>query len=154
MKFRTAVVAIAVLVLSLGISTAGAVSGPGANENSKFVYTEEVVATDLVLNFDEGSQKRFVAVEYRLDLTVTVERFCGGQGIATIRAVSDTLTVVPDERGRALGAFTVDSGASDTVCACGCGEGTLTVAYFDMTLTNLATGREYRLDPVSQTYTT
>jgi hypothetical protein len=51
-------------------------------------------------------------------------------------------------------AFTVDSGTTDTICACGCGPGTLTVDYTDMTLTNLASGHVYRLDPISQTYTT
>jgi hypothetical protein len=28
--------------------------GPGANDNSKFVYTEDIVATDLALTFRRG----------------------------------------------------------------------------------------------------
>jgi hypothetical protein len=152
-SLQGAIVATALLVLSIGIPVAGAVSGPGANENSKFVYTEEIVATDLVVTIDEGGQKRFESVEYRLDVTVDVFRFCGGQGIGTRQTLAPAVTVTPNEQGRAVGAFTVDSGTSDTPCSC-CTGGTLTVEYFDMTLTNLASGHVYRLDPMSQTYIT
>lgn len=150
---QAGIVATALFVLSIGVPVAGAVSGPDANENSKFVYTAEIVATDLVLNFDEGGQKRFPSVEYRLDATVEVIRFCGGQGIGTRETVATTVTVTPNEQGRAVGAFTVGSGTSDTPCSC-CTQGTLTVDYSNMTLTNLASGHVYRLDPIRQTYTT
>jgi hypothetical protein len=153
LTLQGAIFATALLMLSIGVPLAGAVSGPDANENSKFVYTEEIIATDLVLNFDEGGQKRFPSVVYRLDATVEVIRFCGGQGIGTRETVDPTVTVTPNEQGRAVGAFTVDAGTSVTPCSC-CSQGTLTVDYSNMTLTNLASGHAYRLDPVSQTYTT
>ena len=147
--------AIAALVTLAVASAAGAVSGPGANENSKFVYTEALGGTgfELVLAFDEGSQKRFGSVEYELAGNTSYVRFCNGQGLGETGAVSKALTVTPDEAGRASGEFTIDSGAGTTICACGCGSGTLTVTFGDMTLTNLATGHVYRLDDFTQTFT-
>jgi hypothetical protein len=143
----------ALLAMCVVVPVAGAVSGPGANENSKFVYTEDLgTALALVLAFDEGSQKRFESIAYQLDGNASHIRFCGGQGLGTMRAFSETLTVTPNEEGRASGVFTIDSGTSDTICACGCGSGTLTVTYSEMTLTNLATGHVYRLDAFTRTF--
>jgi hypothetical protein len=154
LTYRRALAAALFLTLSVGSSVAGAVSGPGANENSKLVYTEEIVATDLSFAFDEGSQKRFPSVDYQLVVTVTVMRFCNGQGLGSQQTETPTVTIAPNEEGRAVGAFTVDSGTTDTICACGCGAGSLAIDYTDMTLTNLTGGHVYRLDPISQTFTT
>ena len=149
----TTLAAAVLLALVVGVSTAGAVSGPGANDNSKFVYTEQLAGFDpLVLNFDEGSLKRFASVTYELRGTATYTRICDGIGTGQRTDVLDTLTVLPTE-GRAIGAFTIYTGAGSMVCGCGCATGTLSVSYTDMTLTNVTTGRVYRLDPVSQTFT-
>jgi hypothetical protein len=146
--------AITTLSLVVGVSTAGAVSGPGANENSKFVYTEQLAGFDpLVINFDEGSLKRFTSVNYELRATASYVRLCGGQGIGIETAVQDTLLAPVNDEGRATGTFSVSSGSGDTVCGCGCETGTLTVRFTDMTLTNVTTGRVYRLDPLTQTFT-
>ena len=42
MTFGRTIAATALLAFSAGVPVAGAVSGPGANENSKFVYTETI----------------------------------------------------------------------------------------------------------------
>jgi hypothetical protein len=154
-RFRTALAAVALVVMAVMASSAQAVSGPGANENSKFVYTEDIVGTDLALTFNEGSQKRFDSVTYDLYVVASYFSFCGERGLGESREVRQTLTVTPGEDGRTMGAFAYDFGISDTVCGCGCGgSGTLTVTYDQMTLTNAATGRVYRLDPVTKTYST
>jgi len=153
-EFRTTLAVVALVVMVVAVSTAQAVSGPGANDNSKFVYTEDIVATDLALTFSEGSQKRFDSVTYDLYLVASQFRMCGGQGLGESKEVRDTLTVTPGEDGRTMGAFAYDFGISDTICGCGCGSGTLTVTYDEMTLTNAVTGRVYRLDPVTKTYST
>lgn len=153
--FRAAITIVALVLMGLAVSTAGAVSGPGANENSKFVYTENLnTGFDLVLTTDEGSQKRFESVTYELGFTASFIRFCDGQGVGIQRTDTKTLSVTPDQDGRAVGAFTIESNTGGVMCGCGCGTGTLTVTYEQMTLTNLATGRTYRLDPVTQTFTT
>jgi hypothetical protein len=142
------------LALVVGLSTAEAVSGPGANENSKFVYTEQLAGFDpLVINFDEGSLKRFASVNYELRATASYTRICDGQGLGSETAVQDTLSAPTSDEGRATGTFSVSSGSGYTVCGCGCNTGTLTVRFTDMTLTNVTTGRVYRLDPFTQTFT-
>ena len=155
LTLRAAVAVVALVLMAVAVSTAGAVSGPGANENSKFVYTENLnTGFDLVLTIDEGSQKRFESVTYELGFTASFIRFCGGQGLGTTRTDTKSLSVTPDQDGRAIGAFTIESNTGGVICGCGCGTGTLTVTYDQMTLTNLATDRTYRLDPVTQTFTT
>jgi hypothetical protein len=149
LALRRALLAASLLVLSAGVSVAGAVSGPGANENSKFVYTEEVVSTDLVVNFEEGGQKKFSGVDYRLDATVEVYKECGGQALVYLYSASNAVTaLVPDDKGRAAGSVSVEGpGVSD------CLETTLLrITYAELTLTNLASGHAYRLDPITQTY--
>ena len=152
---RTVSTAFAITTLALlGVSTAGAVSGPGANENSKFVYTEQLADFDpLVITFDEGSLKRFASVNYEFRATASYVRICGGQGIGSETAVQDMLSVPVTGEGRATGTFSVSSGSGNTVCGCSCETGTLTVRFTDMTITNGATGRVYRLDPLTQTFT-
>lgn len=151
LTFRRAVAAASLLVLSTGISVAGAVPGPGTNDNSKFFYTEEVVSTDLVVNFGEGGQKKLSAVDYRVDATVEVYRECGGQAIAYLYSASNTVAgLVPDDKGRVVGNLVLEGPGEPSPCS----ETTLLrVEYRNMTLTNLTTGHVYRLDPITQEYT-
>lgn len=88
----TALAAVSLLTLSAGVSIAGAVSDPDADGNGRLHYTEEIVASDLVVNFDEGGQRPFVAVGYRLDATLSVVRFCNGQGLGELSTESATVT--------------------------------------------------------------
>lgn len=150
LTFRRAVAAASLLVLSTGISVAGAVPGPGTNDNSKFFYTEEVVSTDLIVNFGEGGQKKLSAVDYRLDATVEVYRECGGQALAYFYSASNTVTgLVPDDKGRVVGNLVLEGPGTSP-----CLETTLLrIEYRDMTLTNITTGHVYRLDPITQEYT-
>lgn len=151
------VVAAAVLLLSVGTSVAGAVSGPGANENSKFVYTEEIVPAgtadtgNLIVNFDEGGQKRFASVDYRLDAVVSAFFGCGcsPQVIGVQYTASQTLMgLAPDDARRVTGSMALDvQGGGGTL-----GETLLHIDYADVTLTNLVSGHIYRLDAISQDY--
>jgi hypothetical protein len=129
---------------------AGALSGPDANANGRLDYTEDIVASDLVVNFDEGGQRRFVAVDYRLDATLSVVRFCDGQGLGEQSFESATVTGLM-AKGHASGTLTLE-GPGTVICSCGCSQGTLTVDYTDVTLTNITTGDVYRLEPISQEY--
>ena len=152
LTFRHGVAAATLLVLSTGVSVAGAASGPDAKANGKLVYTEEIVASDLVVNFDEGGQRPFVPVDYRLDATVSVIRFCNGQGLGEQHVASDTVTVLMP-RGHAVGTITLE-GPGTVVCGCDCSQGTLTIDYTEVTLTNVTTGHVYRLNSISQVYST
>jgi hypothetical protein len=147
----TALAAASLVMLSAGVSIAGAVSGPDANPNSKFVYTEEIVSSDLVVAFDEGGQKRMVTVEYKLDATVTKEIDCGGGVIAiSVDSASDTVTgLMPDDKGRVVGELTLAAAGGPSPCL----QTILRrIDYTDVTLTNVTTGHVYRLDPISQEY--
>jgi hypothetical protein len=149
----TAFAAASLLMLSAGISIAGAVSGPNANANGRLDQTEEIVASDLVVNFDEGGQRPSVAVDYRLDATLSAVRFCDGQGLGEQSFPSATVTGLTATKGHAVGSLTLE-GPGTVVCSCGCSQGTLTVDYTNVTLTNITTGRVYRLEPISQEYST
>jgi len=132
----------AALVLSASVSVAGA--------STKFAYAEEVTnAGSLVVGFEEGSLKRFASVEYQLDATASaVWELSGGQSIGVLYNPRATVTLAPDVRGRVRGTLTLDISQSG-----GCGCGTLRrVEYSNVTLTNLATGHVYRLDPISREY--
>jgi hypothetical protein len=146
----TVLAAASLVMLSAGVSMAGAVSGPDPNANGRLDYTEDIAASDLVVNFDEGGQRPFVAVDYRLDATLSVVRFCDGQGLGEQSFESATLTGVM-ARGHAIGMLALE-GPGTVICSCGCSQGTLTIDYTDVTLTNVTTGDVYRLDPVSQEY--
>jgi hypothetical protein len=146
----TAVAAASLLMLSAGASIAGAVSGPDANTHGRLDYTEEIVASDLIVNFDEGGQRPFVAVDYRLDATRSVVRFCNGQGLGVQSFESATLTGLM-ARGHAVGTLTIE-GPGTVICSCGCSQGTLTIDYTDVMLTNVTTGDVYHLEPISQEY--
>ena len=149
MKFRIQFALAVACVLALGV---GASVVSDASANGKLSYAEEIVASNLVVTFDEGGQRRFVAVDYRLDATVSVVRFCNGQGLGQQYLASDTVTVAMP-KGHAVGTLTLE-GPGTVVCSCGCSQGTLTIDYTDVTLTNLTAGDVYRLDPISQTYST
>ena len=120
-----------VLVLSAGISVAGA--------STKFSFTEGITGNDLVVDFDEGSLKRFGSVSYRLDGAVLAV-YCDGQRGALLSA-TDAFT---PNAGRVSGTLTLDLGPSDSLCE------PHYVEYTDVTLTNLTTGHVYRLDSISQ----
>ncbi len=152
LALRSAVAAATLMVLSTGVSVAGALPGPGTNDNSRFFYTEEVVSTDLVVNVGEGGQKKLSAVDYRLGGTVEVSLECNGQSVAYFYSVVNVVTgLVPDEKGRVLGNLVLQGPGEPSPCS----EATLLrVEYSDVTLMNLTTGHVYSLDPISQDYPT
>ena len=151
-SLRHAVAGVTLLVLSTGVSVAGAVSGPDANPNSKFVHTEQIVSSDLVVAFDEGGQKRQVTVDYRLDAKVTRVIDCGGGLIMiSIDPASNAVAgLLPNDKGRVIGELALDGAGSPSGCLQSI---LLRIDYTDVTLTNVTTGHAYRLDPISQVYT-
>lgn len=128
-----------VLVFSIGTSLAGA--------STRFSYTEQLTdARSLVIDFEEGSLKRFATVDYQLDATeISRWESCGG-GSIEVNAVSVVLTDVPVDKGRTTDNFTVALPPSDQLCA------PQHVEYTDMTLTNVTTGHVYRLDSIRRDY--
>jgi len=107
-----AVAALCVLVLSAGISVAGA--------STKFASTQAIDATrSLVVSFEEGSQKRFDAVDYRLDATaIAVWDLGNGQSTGVLYQPRATVTLAPDPKGRVTGTLTLDISQSGG-CSCG-----------------------------------
>ena len=102
----------------------------------------------LVVDFEEGSLKRFASVEYQLDATETSRwESCGG-GAIEVNAVhpAPPLLLEPDDKGRTTGNFTVPLPLSNQVCA------PQHVEYTSVTLTNLTTGHVYRLDSISRDF--
>lgn len=134
-----------VLTLIAGVSIAGA--------SPKFVSTGTVQfpSGNLVLTFDEGGQKRFASVDYRLTATA-VATSCmtlGGvtQCVAGLSHPSESVRgLVPDDKGRVAGTLTlaVNAGPGGAICTC-----SLHMDYTDVTLTNLTSGHVYRLEPIS-----
>ena len=114
-------------------------------------YREEVIAGDLIVTLEERGLSRFASVDYRLDATVGVLRFCNGQGIGHLdSATASAVGLVPDQGGRVVGSLTLEGSG---VGGCGCCTGsTFQVEYSDVTLTNLASGRIYRLEPIAESY--
>jgi hypothetical protein len=128
-----------VLTLSAGISVAGA--------STKFSYTQEITDTgNLVFSFEEGSLKRFASVEYRLEATAIV----ASPDIAQLFEFDESVTLTPDDRGRVLDTLTLNVNLSPGGGGCTCGG--RRVEYFDMTLTNVASGHVYRIDPISRDF--
>jgi hypothetical protein len=133
------------------IATVAAIAGVMATVSSvaeastKFSSTEEITGNDLVLNFEEGSLKRFASVDYQLDATA-LQRWedCGGQSGVLIYDASDTVALTPDDKGRVVGTLTLESPPGGFLCA------PQHVEYTGVTLTNLTTGHVYRLDPISR----
>ncbi len=124
------------LALSVGISVAGA--------STKFSSTEQITGSNLVLDFEEGSLKRFASVDYQLDAT-GLQRWgdCAGQAVLTYEA-SGMVTLTPDDKGRVTGTLTLVSPPSGFLC------GPQHVEYTNVVLTNLTTGHVYRLESISR----
>ena len=118
--------------------------------NGALLYKQEVVAGDLLVSFEERGLNRFAAVDYRLDGTVSIVHWCGGQGLGHLESATSTVVgLVPDDHGRVTGSLTLEPGAG----TCGCCTGSVVlVDYSDLTLTNLASGQEYQLDPIGETF--
>src|SRR5687767_4642690 len=87
LTLRKMTVAVAVLMLSAGISVAGA--------STKFSSTEKITDIGhLVFDFEEGSLKRFPSVDYKLDATATVSSPNSAQLYADLRA---RVRLTPDD---------------------------------------------------------
>lgn len=135
-------------VLAVGIAAAG------ANASTKFAYTEQVADTaDLVVGFEEGSLKRFASVDYQLTATASSVSCSGGQCLGALydNLPPANVTLTPDAKGRVTGTLTIDIPTSPVPCVC---SGTLHVEYTNVTLTNVTTGRVYRLDSISRDWAT
>jgi hypothetical protein len=104
--FALTLAVVGVLALAAGISAAGA--------STKFAYTQELIQTGIgagtaVVSFQEGSLKRFVAVDYQLDATATATSltFCDDRQIIDRTFPQATVTLIPDESGRVSGTLTL-----------------------------------------------
>ena len=112
-------------------------------------YREQVIAGDLVVDFEERGLNRFSGVDYRLDAMVSIFTFSGGQGTGQLQpATVAALELMPDAAGRVLGSLTLDIPATG---GCGCSS-TLQVHYAEVGLTNLSTGQVYSLDAIGASY--
>jgi hypothetical protein len=171
LALRSAIAAASLLALSAGISVAGAAPGPGGKGTGKFddtvVYPADVTSCvpdfgcpsaasdtgDLVVDFDEGGQKRFVSVDYRLDATAAATWSCGtsGQFIGILYPASNTVTgLLPDDNGHVIGRLVLEVSESFA-----CPQTLLReIVYTNVTVTNLTSGRVYRLDQIAQVYPT
>ena len=127
------------LVLSVGISVAGAVT--------KINSTEILNNGNLALSFEERGMKKFSSVVYRLDATATVSSPTIAQ---LFESQSEEVTLTPNDKGVVAGTLTEDDVSFPSGVPCTCGP--WHVEYYDMTLTNLTTGHVYSLDPISQDY--
>ena len=135
-----------VVVLALG---AALVLSTVAGASTKFSSTEAIaVDGSLIVNFDEGSLKRFASVDYRLDATATAFFQIDTSAIGRVYNPSATVMLTPDE-GRVTGALELDIDQSGRCLLFPCGT-LLYVEYSDITLTNLATGKTYRLHYINQ----
>jgi hypothetical protein len=139
-----------VLAVTLALVLAVGVSAPGAS--SKFSYSEEIAATgSLIVTLQEGSLKRFASVEYQLSATADVTVEHPGQTIVARSTPTANAALVPDAKGGTQGVLTLDVDVTaGGGCLCG---GSSRVDYSDVTLSNLATGKVYRLDPISRVLT-
>jgi hypothetical protein len=136
------------LALTGMLALAGGITAAGAS--TKFAYTEEVTQNGgAIVQFEEGSLKRFMSLDYQLDATqvATLGSHCEPGPLGAIAAeVSATLTLIPDEKGRVSGTLTL---ALDPPQLIPC-QIVPRVEYTNVTLTNLTTGHAYRLDPFSR----
>jgi len=138
-------VATALFVLSAGISVAGA--------STKFSYAEEVTQTgSAVVRFEEGSLKRFDALDYRLDATAVAlwAGPCGGGQAMEESFPTATVALIPDANGRVSGTITLDVGPPPPLLC----PVLQHVEYTSVTLTNQSSGHVYRLDPISRDFPT
>lgn len=137
--------------LVFAITAALALSaGSGAGASSKLAYTGAIQfpSGNLLLTLDEAGQKRFTSVDYQLTATATAKTcdLLTGQCIATLYYPTDTVAgLVPDDKGHVTTSLTLDQvPGGGGLCSC-----TLHMEYSDVTLTNLASGHVYRLDPIA-----
>ena len=134
-----------VLVLSVGISVAGAVT--------KVNSTDILDNGNLALSLEERGMKKFPSVDYRLDATATAGS-CDPTGQLCVAQLFENLvevvTLTPDDKGAVAGTLTETNVSFPSGGPCTCGP--RHVEYYDMTLTNLATGHVYSLDPISRDY--
>lgn len=140
--------ALAVLGLAVYAASAGATPATGTG---KLGYTE-IVAADgtLTVSVDESGQKRFTAVDYRLGADVSVTARCVDQAVAGFYSLSATASgLSPDAKGHVLGSIGVTPPLGGSGCS---GILSRTFDYTNVTLTNVASGHLYRLDPISETY--
>jgi hypothetical protein len=138
-------IAFAVIAVSvMGLSGVAQASG-------KLSSSESVDSSaSLSVTFDEGGQKRFSSVDYRLAATAVVTWSCNGQTVAQQQFPTATASLSPDERGRVAGAITLTVNLSG---GGSCSSAVLArVDYTDVMLTNLSSGHVYRLDPISRTF--
>jgi hypothetical protein len=138
---------VAALTALLAIAAALAIALPSASASAKFNSTAVVADSgDLVVQFEEGALRRFAAVDYRL----VGDAIAQSPTLAVLHeGVTASIALIPDERGRVAGGLTLDIPTSaDAPCGCG----SLHIEYFNLTLTNLTSGRTYRLDPVSRDF--
>jgi hypothetical protein len=126
--------------LMVGLSSAGA--------GTKFAYTAQVEDDeDLVVQFEERKLRGFASVEYQLQGDAIWET---PTLAALYEGLMGSVTLVPDEHGRASGSLTLDIPSSPSPVPCTCGG--LHVEYLNLTLTNLTTGRTYPLEPVARDF--
>ena len=138
-----------VLAATLGVS----ILLPLADASTRFAYTEEIVGPannsdygSLAVVFEEGSQKRFASVEYRLDAQASaLFELDSSIRVARLYDPSAGVTLEPDGKGRVSGSLTLDIDDSGRCLEFPCGT-LISVEYVDVTLTNLATGKVFRLD--------
>lgn len=143
LTFGRAFAGAALLALFAGVSLAGA--------SSKFAYTEAIQfpSGDLVVTFNEGSQKRFSSVDYQLTATA-IAKSCDPTGVQCIaelyNPVATVTGLVPDAKGQVTATLTLDQVpvGGGGVCTC-----SLHMEYSDLVLTNLTSGHVYGLDPIS-----
>lgn len=130
--------------LVAGVSIAGA--------SPKFASTETIQfpSGNLVVMFDEGGQKRFEWVDYRLAATAEATSCTTVDGVTQCVSVqsepsAEATGLLPDDKGRVTGSLVLSSGAGGgTICSC-----VTHMEYSDVTLTNLTSGHVYRLEPIS-----
>jgi len=130
------------LSLTVALFLALGVSSPGAT--GKFSYGEEIADNgNLLVTFEENGMKRFGSVDYQLDgiVKTTIEVNGEQQSIAVRQTTGATVT--PD-KGVAQGSLTL----TDSICTCG----VAIREYLDLTVTNVVTGKVYRLDPIARTF--
>ena len=140
-RFGLALTLMALLALAASVATSGA--------STKFAYADEITATGhLIVTFEEGGLKRFDGVDYRLHATATsLLGTCEQQGMVQTFPTA-TVALSPEGKGRVTGSLTL---VLDVPQVFPC-QHLLRVEYTSVTLTNLASGREYRLDPVSRAF--
>jgi hypothetical protein len=145
-RFALSLPFVGMLMLLAFASVAGAAS--------RFAETEQISDTgSLVLNFQEGSLKKYGSVDYRLQATASAFWDAGGgQSIGVLfdnPPPSVDAQFAPDDKGRVSGVMQLDIPGGGS---CTCGGGLLQANYWDVTLMNLATGHVYRLDPISRDF--